>query len=154
MIIAQKRNVELDGRSLSLDFALPESAAERVRALGASLQDKYVLQVILSGIAVTPAGLAKGADYRLYINLPTDANTRLPHEEFYVGGINTFALSDPKHKGHGNSVRFDLGQLATALAKRNLWRSDRVSLSLVTDNGDEPTPLITIEVVQLDLSDR
>lgn len=153
MIIARKSKLELNGTSLSLDFALPSSVEERVQSLARGGEAKSSLNLVLSGIAATPEGIEQGADYRIYVNLPAGSGKELPAEDFYVGSINTFALSDPKHKGHG-AQRFDLGRIAPALEKHDLWKPGEISVSFVSDDTEGAAPLITIDEIQLELSNE
>ena len=154
MIIARKKALQLDGKSLTLDFALPPSAATALQALVAAVQEKVSLDLVLTGLSATPAGIARGVEYRIYLNLPNASDDKLPHQEFYIASINTFALSDPKHQGHGQTLRFSLGRLAQGLAKIRRWTSDQISLSFVSDDAEGGEPMLTINEIELELTEK
>jgi len=140
--------VDLRGGSLTLDFAVPRSAAGHIELLSVPEKNEGDAVVVFEGVTATPEGLSQGADYRIYVNLPEKSNPSLRHEDFYIGSINTFSLSH--HRDHPRELRFHLGERAAALAKLGLWKPGELSVSFVSDDTDGATALIKIQGVRLE----
>jgi len=141
--------LSLKGGSVSLDFKVPSVASNKFKSLATPKEGAMGGVVVFDGVVATAEGLSTGADYRIYVNLPEKSDPTLRHQDFYLGSINTFALSH--HKDHPQSLRFNLGPHAQALAKLGLWKSGRVSVSLLSDDPDGSSTLIDIKGVRLEL---
>lgn len=152
LTVSRKMPIALKGGSVALDFSMPRTASGRMETMAAPGTKTPSLTLVLKDVRATPAGIQRGVDYRIYLNLPQAFKDQYRHDDFYLGAINSFALSH--HGGaHAQTLTFDLSALAPALGRVGLWSSSRVSVSLVSDDDDAAQSLIEIGDVQLLLSD-
>lgn len=152
LTITRKMPFALKGGSVALDFRVPGGASKRMETMSAPAAKGYSLNLVLKDVQATQAGIQRGVDYRIYLNLPRELKAQFRHDDFYLGSINSFALSH--HQGaHPSTLTFDLGSLAPALSRVGQWSNTSVSVSLLSDDTEDTQPLIVIGDVQLLLSD-
>lgn len=150
--LSKKLPLALKGGSVSLDFSIPRQASSRMNTMSVSTTKAPSLTLVLKDVKATPAGIQRGGDYRIYLNLPRDRKDIYKHNDFYLGSINTFALSH--HQGaHAETFTFDLAPFAPTLTRHGLWTNTKVSISLMSDDENSTQPLIEIGDVQLLISD-
>lgn len=151
LTMSQEMPLALMGGSVTMNFSVPGGAARRMDTMSTP-DRRSSLKLVLKDVKATPTGIRRGADYRIYLNLPRDVKDQYPHDDFYLGSINTFSLSH--HQGsHYTTMTFDLGTRASILARLGQWSNSSVSISLLSDDNDDTLPLIEIGDVQLLLLD-
>ncbi len=134
----------------SLDVALkvPPLARDRISAMAAGATGEAPkLALVIQGIHVTDAGLRRGFEYRIYVNLPQKPVAEAKHDDFFVGVLNSFQLSH--HADSGTVLIFPIEQLAPTLNKLGLWNTNEIKISLITDDKDAKEPLVRIDNVTL-----
>lgn len=153
LTLSRRGKVSLNGGSVALNFGVPTAAGKRMQLMAEGTASPRVLALQLKGVRVTQAGIDKGLDYRIYLNLPRERLAGARHDEFYLGSISSFTFS---HHGsaHKEDLTFDLAAKAPALAAHRLWTEGGVSVSFIADGAASPTPLLEIDDVRLIASDR
>src|SRR6266542_4480558 len=107
--------------------------------------------IILQGVQATPVGKRRGAEYRIYLNLPTSQAANFNRDELYVGAVNTFVLSDHPD-AHPQNFIFPINDKIAASLRAGLMSPNGLRVSLVSAEPEGREPLITIQAVRVIVS--
>jgi tyrosinase len=90
-------------------------------------------QTVLLNIEGVNYERSPGVYYQVYLNLP-EATKPDPRGPYYVGNLSLFALK-------GGTRHFDITKLVGDLKAKNLWKQDRLAVTMVAYTGSHQAEL-------------